>query len=223
MTHSALCRHTCRPNVGRGRGGWTIIRATWSGITPRYIWLGEKICVAENLKPFTSGIGLLNYCIEVAVNEKCDFSRERMSITGFDEARSPKSVRIEARVRSLAANQCRSNRIVSTTAMEFHDAFHDLKCESYLSFFFFYFPFISFFCLFVRLFVCLSLVFFSFFIDENFHFAFREECLDLFLMPVALYINWILRSRIKRKRGYVRGIFRFCEIKNKKATRVVVF
>lgn len=127
-----------------------------------------------------------------------------------------------ARVRSLAANQCRSNRIVSTTAMEFHDAFHDLKCESYLSFFFFLFSFYFFFS-FVRLFVYLSLVFFSFFIDENFHFAFREECLDLFLMPVALYINWILRSRIKRKRGYVRGIFRFCEIKNKKATRVVVF
>lgn len=160
MTHSALCRHTCRPNVGRGRGGWTIIRATWSGITPRYIWLGEKICVAENLKPFTSGIGLLNYCIEVAVNEKCDFSRERMSITGFDEARSPKSVRIGgrpwARVRSLAANQCRSNRIVSTTAMEFHDAFHDLKCESYLSFFFSIFLlFLFFVCSFVCLFVCL--------------------------------------------------------------------
>lgn len=58
----------------RGGRGWTIIRATWSGITPRYIWLGEKICVAENLKPFISGIGLLNYCFGVAVNEKCDFS-----------------------------------------------------------------------------------------------------------------------------------------------------
>lgn len=54
-------------------------------------------------------------------------------------------------VRSLAANQCRSNRIVSTTTMEFHDAFHDSKCEScaYLSFFFL-FSFYSFFS--VRLF-----------------------------------------------------------------------
>lgn len=86
--------------------------------------------------------------------------------------------------RSLAANQCRSNRIVSTTTMEFHDAFHDLKCEScaYLSFFFLF----SFY--FVCLFGCSFLVFFSFF-RWKFPFCISYKR-GSYLMPIALCINW---------------------------------
>lgn len=106
-------------------------------------------------------------------------------------------------VRSLAANQCRSNRIVSTTTMEFHDAFHDSKCEScaYLSFFSIFLLFL-FFCSFV---LFLLLVFFSFFI----HFAFRKTWVGSFLMLVVLYIT----IENKRKLGYICRTFRFCEIK----------
>lgn len=150
MTHSALCRHTCRPSVGRGRG-WTIIRATWSGIAPRYIWLGEKICVAENLKPFISGIGLLNYCIGVAVNEKCDFS---WKTDEHYEAWRGSITKIGSNPGLERGSQLsgRSDRTVSSSTMEFHDPLHDLKCVSF-SFFPFLFSFYFFF-------VCLLSVFF---------------------------------------------------------------
>lgn len=157
-----------------GKGGWTIIRATWSGITPRYIWLGEKICVAENLKPFTSGIGLLNYCIEVAVNEKCDFSWKRMSITRFDEARSPKSVRI-----GPWAQLSGQSMPIQSNCFNNHDGISRCfpRFEMWIvriSFFFFLFSFY-----FVCLFVCSFLVFFSFFRWKfPFCISYKRECLD---------------------------------------------
>lgn len=176
MTHSALCRHTCRPSVGGGGRGWTIIRATWSGIAPRYIWLGEKICVAENLKPFISGIGLLNYCIGVAVNEKCDFS---WKTDEHYEAWRGSITKIGSNPGLERGSQLsgRSDRTVSSSTMEFHDPLHDLKCEScaYPSpFFLFYFPSISF------LFVCC--LFFLFFLSSlfklrKFCISYKRECL----------------------------------------------
>lgn len=218
MTHSALCRHTCRPSVGgkRGRmdnypshviGHYSTLHLTrWKDLCCgkfKTVHLGYRL-----IELLHRGCGQWEMRFFAGTDEHYGVWRGSITEIGSNrgEALSAGS-QLSGQSMPIQSN-CFNNRDgISRCFPRF-----EMWIVSFL--FFFYFPFISFFCLFVRLFVCLSLVFFSFFIDENFHFAFREECLDLFLMPVALYINWILRSRIK-KEAWIRS-WNISILRNKK-------
>lgn len=220
MTHSALCRHTCRPSVGgkRGRmdnypshviGHYSTLHLTrWKDLCCgkfKTVHLGYRL-----IELLHRGCGQWEMRFFAGTDEHYGVWRGSITEIGSNrgEALSAGS-QLSGQSMPIQSN-CFNNRDgISRCFPRF-----EMWIVSFLFFFSIFLLFLFFVRSFVCLFVCLSLAFFSFFIDENFHFTFREECLDLFLMPVALYINWILRSRIK-KEAWIRS-WNISILRNKK-------